>query len=64
VSVINATTQRIRVTNLVPSSTYYVDSNNPFKFGLLQLKNPGSIQTTSEFTMAIYEEDDIIVNVD
>jgi len=31
---------------------------------LLQLKNPGSIATTPEFSMTIKEQDDIILNVD
>lgn len=52
------------MSNLVPSFTNQVDPSNPITFGLLQLKNPGSIQTTPEFAIAIYQEEDIILNVD
>lgn len=44
----------IQVKNLVPSQQYYVNEGDPFKFGLLQLKNPGSIQITAEFQISIY----------
>ena len=64
VNILNVSSQIIEVTNLVPSSQYYVDAGNPFKFGLLRLKNPGSIQTTPEFAMAIYEDNNLILNVD
>ena len=57
-------TQTIKVSNLVPSYVNYVDSGNPITFGLLRLKNPGSIQTTPEFSMLIKEEEYIILNVD
>ena len=49
---------------MVPSYVNQVDPNNPITFGLLQLKNPGSIQTTPQFSIAIYQEDDLILNVD
>lgn len=49
VQILDPTTQRIKISNLVPSSTYYMDAGNPIKFSLLNLKNPGSIQTTPEF---------------
>ena len=35
VEVVDADTQTIWISNLVPSSQYYVDASNPFKFGLL-----------------------------
>ena len=35
VEVLDSGAQVIRLTDLVPSSPYYVDANNPFKFGLL-----------------------------
>ena len=64
VQIMDITTQRVEVTNLVPSYVNQVDPNNPITFGLLQLKNPGSIQTTPEFAIAVYQEEDIILNVD
>ena len=63
VQILDLEQQIVRVSNLVPSSEYYVDAGNPFKFGLLQLKNPGSIQTTPEFAMTIYEEGSPIIKV-
>lgn len=64
VQILDSATQQVEVTNLVPSYVNQVDPNNPITFGLLQLKNPGSIQTTPEFAIAIYQEEDIILNVD
>ena len=64
VQILDAATQQVEVSNLVPSYVNQVDPNNPITFGLLQLKNPGSIQTTPEFAIAIYQEEDIILNVD
>ena len=64
VTIVNSATQFIEVSNIVPSYENYVDENNPFTFSLIQLKNPGSISTSSEFAISIYEEDDIILIVD
>ena len=64
VQVLDTVTQRISVSNLVPSSQYYVDQNNYVKFGVQDMKNPETIQTTPEFAISIYDEDDIIIEVD
>ena len=61
---VSEASQLIRVKNLVPSQRYYVNEGNPFKFGLLQLKNPGSIQITPEFEINVYQEDKLILKVD
>lgn len=60
----DTTNQVIEVNYLVPSSRYYVDADNYVRFSLTNLKNPGSVQATDPFSMSIYEQDNIILNVD
>ena len=40
---------------MIPSPRWYVDQNNPFKFGLLKLRNPNNILETPPFTITIYD---------
>ena len=40
---------------MVPSPRWHVDQNNPFKFGLLELRNPNNIQQTAPFQITIYD---------
>ena len=39
----------------MPSARWYVDQNNPFKFGLLDLRNPNNIEQTSPFQITIFD---------
>lgn len=64
IQIISEDQQIVHVKYLVPSQNNYVNEGNPFKFGLLQLKNPGSIQETPEFEINIYQEDKQILRVD
>jgi hypothetical protein len=51
------------VTNVVPTSNYYVDAGNFIKFDLIYLTNPASIKTTDPFNITFYDEDNIIMTV-
>lgn len=64
VQVIDPILQMIKISNLVPSPKNYVDSENFVKFSLLDMKNPESIKTTDVFEIAIYDQDDLILEVD
>lgn len=63
VKITNQSTQTIIITNLVPTSDYYVDAGNFIKFDLIYLTNPGSIKTTDPFNITFYDEDNIIMTV-
>ena len=63
-AIVDESTQVVQVKFLVPAQANYVNEGDPFKFGLLQLKNPGSIQQTPEFEISIFQEDKIILTVD
>lgn len=48
---------KIKITNVVPSSSYYADEKSTIKFSVLKLKNPGSAQPSGTFTIEFYESD-------
>ena len=62
--IVSAANQLLKIKDLVPSSQYYINENDPFKFAILQLVNPASINPTAPFEITIYHESDIILTVD
>lgn len=48
---------------MVPNQNYYVDQGNFVKFGLVSMKNPGSIDPTSAFSLTLYDQNYEILTV-
>ena len=57
ISLVSSVNQIIKLTNLIPSSTYYVDQNNFIKFSLLNIQNPATTGTTDNFEIVFYDQD-------
>lgn len=48
-TVSNASTQTVTLSNLVPNSNYYVDQGAYVKFDLISIVNPSSVQPSDSF---------------
>ena len=63
-TVSDARTQTVILSNLVPNSNYYVDEGSFVQFNLISIVNPSSVQASDSFQITFFEYDDPIMMVD
>ena len=57
----DVTNQIVELTNLVPSSQYYVDEGVTISFTLFNLQNPISCGHTDGFIIQVYDQESLIL---